>query len=435
MSLALPSANFVRAAAPGAALAPLAPAPPAVAADPKPSAASALVTAPPTAAPSHVAAASHSRGQSRGPEPVSRGERLRWTPELHAKFERCVHQLGGIDHATPKHILRLMSVEGLSIHHVKSHLQKFRNTMRVSLSRGSRKSQAAERNAAAAHCAGNTLEALAAAAACTSEEMTSSCRRSSDDQPCSSGLPEEASSRGSPSSGAERALSAVAAPPCLEALSRPQDTAHAITDAVPGQPSVEPQEAARAPTDGGRCVESSRLQDNVSASGTDCARVAQALLVAQAAQAAQDMQAAEDMQTEQAVRAATAAHTAQAIQTALAVQTAQAMQRQGGSGVCSGAAQGAGGTATGGSAPMQQVAALECSEAYWQMQARLLEQQLRQSLATQAELQQKLEEQTKVRRANGGGVNHLCGPRRCWHMRAVSCNCQALQHEKHQPNT
>lgn len=398
MSLALPSNNFVRAAAPAL----LAPAPPAVAADPKPSAASALATTPPTAAQSHVAPASHSRGQNRGPEPVSRGERLRWTPELHAKFERCVHQLGGIDHATPKHILRLMSVEGLSIHHVKSHLQKFRNTMRVSLSRGSRKSQAAERNAAVVHCAGNTLEALAAAAACTSEEMTSSCRRSSDDQPCSSGLPEEASSRESPSSGAERALSAAAAPPCLVAMSRPQDTAHARTDAAPGQPSVEAQEAAKAPTDGGRCGESSRLQDDMSASGTDCAQVAQALLVAQAAQAAQDMQAAEDMQTEQAVQAATAAHTAQAIQTALAVQTAQAMQRQGG------AALGAACAAMGGSAPMQQIAALECSEAYWQMQARLLEQQLRQSLATQAELQQELEEQTKVRPADGGVNGPLC---------------------------
>ncbi|CAH8276817.1 unnamed protein product [Arabidopsis lyrata] len=52
--------------------------------------------------------------------------RLRWTSELHERFVDAVTQLGGPDKATPKTIMRTMGVKGLTLYHLKSHLQKFR---------------------------------------------------------------------------------------------------------------------------------------------------------------------------------------------------------------------------------------------------------------------------------------------------------------------
>ncbi|GJN21816.1 hypothetical protein PR202_gb09332 [Eleusine coracana subsp. coracana] len=68
-------------------------------------------------------------GSATRPYNRSKVPRLRWTSELHRSFVRAIDCLGGPDstfpstEATPKLILQLMGVRGLTIAHVKSHLQ------------------------------------------------------------------------------------------------------------------------------------------------------------------------------------------------------------------------------------------------------------------------------------------------------------------------
>ncbi|GLJ39382.1 hypothetical protein SUGI_0804230 [Cryptomeria japonica] len=52
---------------------------------------------------------------------------FRWTHELHQSFLRAIECLGGEHEATPKLIVGLMGVNGLTVSQVKSHLQMHRN--------------------------------------------------------------------------------------------------------------------------------------------------------------------------------------------------------------------------------------------------------------------------------------------------------------------
>ncbi|KAI3718698.1 hypothetical protein L6452_19579 [Arctium lappa] len=62
--------------------------------------------------------------------------RLRWSTELHQCFENAVARLGGVERATPKMVLQMMNVKGVSISHIKSHLQMSRSMKKERVLKG-----------------------------------------------------------------------------------------------------------------------------------------------------------------------------------------------------------------------------------------------------------------------------------------------------------
>eukprot|EP00890_Picochlorum_soloecismus_P000831 jgi/Picsp_1/1749/NSC_05221-R1_cdpk substrate protein 1 csp1 len=60
---------------------------------------------------------------------VKKMKQLKWTQALHERFVKAVEVLGGPRKATPKQIQMVMNVQGLHVNHVKSHLQKYRQSL------------------------------------------------------------------------------------------------------------------------------------------------------------------------------------------------------------------------------------------------------------------------------------------------------------------
>ncbi|GLJ55391.1 hypothetical protein SUGI_1189160 [Cryptomeria japonica] len=70
---------------------------------------------------------SHENGNEKGEKRKyikSLMPRIRWTSDLHDSFLRALQHLGGPNKASPKQLVELMGVEGLTHPQVKSHLQE-----------------------------------------------------------------------------------------------------------------------------------------------------------------------------------------------------------------------------------------------------------------------------------------------------------------------
>ncbi|KAI4314148.1 hypothetical protein L6164_027084 [Bauhinia variegata] len=80
--------------------------------------------------------------------------RLKWIPELHQRFLDAVNQLGGPEKATPKGLMRVMGIPGLTLYHLKSHLQKFRlgKSQQIEISSDSKQEDYREVHSSDGHC-------------------------------------------------------------------------------------------------------------------------------------------------------------------------------------------------------------------------------------------------------------------------------------------
>ncbi|KAK1653365.1 hypothetical protein QYE76_071170 [Lolium multiflorum] len=97
----------------------------------------------------------------------SKVPRLRWTSGLHRCFVHAIRSLGGHHRATPKRVLQLMGVGGLTISHVKSHLQMYRNMTNDLGMRGMQMEQTDEK---CTHGGGNDMEVCTDRKQCRDDE-------------------------------------------------------------------------------------------------------------------------------------------------------------------------------------------------------------------------------------------------------------------------
>ena len=107
-------------------------------------------------------------------------KRLVWTPELHERFVKAIDAVG-LNHAVPKTLITIMNVDGLTTEHVKSHLQKYRNSLRKEAAEEARER---ERKQSAEAATGATRQSvmgvpLGASAKVASDAAATSSPRSS----------------------------------------------------------------------------------------------------------------------------------------------------------------------------------------------------------------------------------------------------------------